>query len=73
MGGKDRARFYEYSLGSAREARDWYYKARHVLGEEVVLNRLKNLTDIIRLLLTTVPEQRSHAVHEDLHAYEICD
>ncbi|MEJ2751016.1 MAG: four helix bundle protein [Anaerolineae bacterium] len=27
---KDRARFYEYSLGSARESRDWYYKARHV-------------------------------------------
>jgi len=25
--GRDRARFYEYSLGSAREARDWYYKA----------------------------------------------
>ena len=23
--GKDRARFYEYSLGSARESRDWYY------------------------------------------------
>jgi len=29
--GKDRARFYEYSLGSARESRDWYYKGRHVL------------------------------------------
>jgi four helix bundle protein len=25
--GKDRARFYEYALGSARESRDWYYKA----------------------------------------------
>ncbi len=23
---KDQARFYEYSLGSAREARDWYTK-----------------------------------------------
>ncbi len=31
--GKDRARFYEYSLGSARESRDWYYKGRHILGE----------------------------------------
>jgi four helix bundle protein len=28
--GKDRARFYEYALGSARESRDWYFKARHV-------------------------------------------
>jgi hypothetical protein len=24
--GRDRARFYEYAPGSAREARDWYYK-----------------------------------------------
>lgn len=26
---KDRARFYEYALGSARECRGWYYRARH--------------------------------------------
>ncbi len=32
---KDRARFYEYTLGSARESRGWYYKARHLLGEVV--------------------------------------
>ena len=38
--GKDRARFYEYALGSARESRDWYYKARHVLGETVTAHRL---------------------------------
>ena len=30
--GKDRARFYEYSLGSSRESRHWYYEGRHVLG-----------------------------------------
>src|SRR5438132_9377859 len=28
---KERAHFYEYALGSAREARDWYYKACHIL------------------------------------------
>ena len=33
--GKDRARFYEYALGSARESRDWYYKGRHILGPVV--------------------------------------
>lgn len=32
---KEKARFYEISLGSAREAKDWYYKSRHILGEEV--------------------------------------
>ena len=56
--GRDRARFYEYALGSAREARDWYFKARHILGEPVTQHRLQFLTQIIRLLLTMVPDQR---------------
>src|SRR5438270_13542036 len=34
--GRDRARFYEYALGSARESRGWYYKGRHILAEQVV-------------------------------------
>jgi len=62
--GKDRARFYEYALGSARESRDWYFKARHVLGEEVTGHRLDLIAQIIRLLLTMVPQQRSYTVHE---------
>ncbi len=56
--GRDRARFYEYALGSAREARDWYYKARHVLDPAVVDHRLRLFTQIIRLLLTMIPRQR---------------
>lgn len=63
--GKDRARFYEYALGSGRESRDWYYKGRHVLREEVTSHRLSLLTQVIRLLLTMVPQQRGHAVRED--------
>lgn len=66
---KDRARFYEYSLGSARETRDWYYKSRHVLGEEVTLHRLDLMTQVIRLLLTMVPEQRTYTVHEEEASY----
>jgi four helix bundle protein len=58
--GKDRARFYEYALGSARESRDWYYKARHILGEEVAGHRINFVTQIIRLLITMVPQQRSY-------------
>jgi len=46
--GKDRARFYEYALGSARESRDWCYKGRHVLGAEVANHRSRLLTQIIR-------------------------
>ncbi len=56
--GRDRARFYEYALGSAREARDWYCKARHALGTEVTTHRLHLLAEVIRLVLTMIPEQR---------------
>jgi len=63
--GKDRARFYQYALGSAREARGWYYKGRHVLGPEVAQHRMKLLTEIIKLLLTTIPDQRGSALQED--------
>jgi four helix bundle protein len=69
--GRDRARFYEYALGSAREARDWYFKARHVLGPSVTEHRLNFLADIIRLLLTMVPQQRGMALKEDDMPYRV--
>ncbi len=69
--GRDRARFYEYALGSAREARDWYFKARQVLGEPVFRHRLNLLTEIIRLLLTMVPDQRASALKEGEVPYRI--
>ncbi len=64
---------YEYSLGSARESRDWYWKGRHILGEQVTLHRMEFLTQIIRLLTTTVPQQRSmqgNVFHEERAEYE---
>jgi len=67
---RDRAHFYEYALGSAREGRDWYFKARHALGEETVEQRLTLLTQIIRLLLRMVPEQRGRVLREDSLAYQ---
>jgi four helix bundle protein len=70
---KDQARFYEFALGSARESRDWYYKAHHVLGETVINHRLELLTQIIRLLLTIVPLQRAQHLHEESAIYEADD
>ena len=69
--GKDRARFYEYALGSARESRDWYFKARHVLGEDVVSHRLYELTRIVQLLLTMISQQRSRTIREERNEYEV--
>lgn len=63
--GRDRARFYEYALGSARESRDWYYKLRLALGDEVATHRIDQLTQIIRLLLTMAPQQRQSKIRDD--------
>jgi len=68
--GKDRARFYEYALGSARESRDWYYKGRHVLGEIVAQHRLSLLTQTTRLLLTMIPQQRGRILREQPLPYQ---
>ncbi|HWX19852.1 MAG TPA: four helix bundle protein [Candidatus Binatia bacterium] len=70
--GRDRARFYEYALGSRRESRGWYYKGRHVLGEGVATHRMLLVTNIVRLLLTMVPEQRAagpSVLHENSRQY----
>jgi four helix bundle protein len=69
--GKDRAHFYEYSLGSARESRDWYYKGRHVLGETAVQHRMDLLAQVIRLLLTMVPQQRQRVLREESATYQV--
>ena len=63
--GRDRAHFYEYALGSARESRDWYYKGRHILSPTAVEHRLSLLTQIIRLLLVMVPHQRKSGIREN--------
>jgi four helix bundle protein len=69
--GKNRARFYEYSLGSARESRDWYFKSRHLLDDEVFTHRLNLITEIIRLLLTMIPHQRQKTISEPTSDYEV--
>jgi four helix bundle protein len=69
--GKDRARFYEYALGSTRESRDWYYKSRHVLGAEITTHRLQILAEISKLLLSMIPKQRGRTIGETLGNYSV--
>ncbi len=71
--GKDRARFYEYALGSGRESRGWYYRGRFVLTERVVTHRINLQTHIIRLLLTMVPHQRGAVLREPEPVYVVSD
>ena len=56
---REKAHFYEYALGSARESREWYLRARHVAGTNVMEHRIHLLTQIIRLLLVMIPRQRA--------------
>jgi four helix bundle protein len=67
--GRDTARFYGYALGSAREARGFYFHGRHVVGEDVALTQIDLLSQIIRLLFVMVRDQRARNVREDEVAY----
>src|SRR2546423_13938126 len=44
--GKDRARIFEYALGSARGSIAWFRSAEPVLGAEVVFKRIEKLDEI---------------------------
>lgn len=67
--GKDRARYFEYALGEAREARDRYFKTRRVLKQDVVLHRIRILTQIVKILNTFVPAQRKQGIREEKAVY----
>jgi four helix bundle protein len=69
--GLDRARFFEISLGSARESRDWYYKSRHVLPVEVIKHRMELITRIIGMLTPMILHQRKNAIREEKSEYLI--
>ena len=60
-GGKDRARLFEYALGSARESREWYRHAKPVLGATSA-ERTAVLDEIARLLVATIPRERTRRI-----------
>jgi len=59
--GNDYARSLRISLGSARETRGWYYRARHLFDPELVQQRMALLNEIIAGLVTTASQQRRRA------------
>ena len=73
-GGRDRVRFFEYALGSARESREWYLHVEPVLGDALVSTRCEPLDEVIRLLLAIIPRERSRrVVPEDARAKSVRD
>ena len=71
--GLDRARFLEYSLGSARESRDWYYKSRQVLNPKVVEHRMGLMTKIVAMLTPMIRHQRKNSIREEKTEYATSD
>ena len=60
--GRDRARIFEYALGSTRESMTWYESASRVLGSAIVQKRLEKLEEIRRLLLAAIPRERDRLI-----------
>jgi four helix bundle protein len=56
--GRDYARFLKIALGSARETRGRYYRARALLSDEIVNHRITLLSEIISGLVGATNHQR---------------
>jgi four helix bundle protein len=59
--GKERARYYETALCSAREAREWYRDLGLWLGTSDAEERGMLLTRVIKILTVAIPEEREGA------------
>ncbi len=57
--GRERARYYEIALGSAREAREWYRRAIPWIGQGECRERAQLLTRSIKILVYAVPRERN--------------
>jgi four helix bundle protein len=56
--GKDRDYFLRIALGSARESKGWYYRAKALLAEDVLAHRLELVGEVIALLVTEINKHR---------------
>jgi len=57
---KEYTYYLRVALGSARETRSRYFKARHCLSEEVIRHRISLCNEIISLLVTAIKNHRDH-------------
>jgi len=60
--GLDRAKHFEYSLGSDRESVVWYEAAIPILGQHLVSDRQERLQEVMRSLLAMIPRERRRSI-----------
>ena len=60
--GKDRARYYEYALGSVRESMSWYRTSVPVIDPQIVGKRLDLLEEMRRILTAIMPRERDRSL-----------
>ncbi len=56
--GKNRDNFLRIAIGSARESKGWYYRAKALLTPQILEHRLSLLSEIIALLITELNHNR---------------
>lgn len=61
LGTKEFLQFMRYSIASAKETKGWYFRARHLLSDQVVEHRLKIVSEVCALTLTEIKKQRKRA------------
>ncbi|MDY7076197.1 MAG: four helix bundle protein [Chloroflexota bacterium] len=57
--GKQRNWFFTVSIGSARESKGWYWRARKLFPGKVLDHRLALADEVITLLVSELTRQRS--------------
>jgi four helix bundle protein len=55
---KDRDYFLRVATGSAREARGWYFRSRHLLRADVLKHRMALASEVIALLINELSKHR---------------
>lgn len=60
--GKDRARIFEFALGSAGESEEWYDAGEPVLGSKRTQPRVETLREIQRMLKAIIPRERGRLI-----------
>jgi four helix bundle protein len=60
--GRERAHFFESSLGSVREVMAWYQSGQPVLGAEIIGDRFSRLEEMRRILLAVIPRERGRTI-----------